>query len=327
MEEDACAICLSEPMVNPKVLATCGHSFCKACIEHLVLCGGGETCPLCRVSLPDSADKAFIEAATLMIRRERQQPLTSPVDDGEIRRTLERALALDPHHTGALVTLGETLCDQEPARAQNLLCTAIAESTEPIPAAHMALGSAMGNLGNFEGSVVELRKAIQLAKELGHTIILSNAHMNLAMTYEGMGDFQQSMREYEAAMKVDPTDYLIPFNMGVTLAQQDDTVNSIEAYKKALALEPLFFDCNLALANAYQQRIIETKNDNSFRAGYERGETAQRWLAAALRAEATASSPADLRDCKEHIDKIQKYFPNVWAIYQLRGDAAVMALM
>jgi Ring finger domain len=165
MEEDACAICLSDPKVNPKVLETCGHSFCNACIQHLVLRGGGETCPLCRESLPDSADKAFIEAATLITQTERQQSLTGPGPfDAEIRRALERALALDPHDIKALVTLVEMLIDEEPARAEQLWRTAIAELTASIVPAHMALGKTLRNLGNFEGSVVELRKVIQLAK-------------------------------------------------------------------------------------------------------------------------------------------------------------------
>jgi tetratricopeptide (TPR) repeat protein len=146
--------------------------------------------------------------------------------------------------------------------------------------------------GNFAEAVVELRKGIQLAKELGETGTLANAHMILALTYEGMGDFQQSIREYNVAMKADPTDYLIPFNMGLTLERQNDSVNSIEPFKKALTLQPHFFQGNLALADCYQRRIIETAKDNSVQqAGYEREESAQRWLGAALRARATAASP------------------------------------
>ena len=139
VEEDMCPICHSKPKVVTLVEMSIDEE-------------------------PDSADKAFIEAATLMIRRERQQPLTSPVDDGEIRRTLERALALDPHDIKLLVTLVEMLIDEEPARAEQLWRTAIAELTESIAPAHMALGKTLRNLGNFEGSVVELRKVIQLAK-------------------------------------------------------------------------------------------------------------------------------------------------------------------
>ena len=128
----------------------------------------------------------------------------------DILNALERALALDERHIGALVTLGEVLSDQDPEKGQRLLQTAIAQSNEPLPSAHLALGTALKNAGDLNGAVVEYRKAIQSAKQEGPATnyygsvshgTLAHSHMALAATYEEMGQMESSMSEYEAAIE------------------------------------------------------------------------------------------------------------------------------
>ena len=198
-----------------KVLEQCRHAFCCQCLEQFTQGAGGDaSCPLCRA--PHSADEAFADAVTLIVRAIMQYGAVSSLNiDSDIRKALEQVLILDPNHFGAMVTLGEALVEAEPIRAQQLLIKAIVESKKPVPPAHLALGKALQTAGNFNGAVSEYRKAIALAKAAKQKNLQAHARMTLAVACEEVGEMEMSLQEYKTAMEVDPTNSIIPFNMGV----------------------------------------------------------------------------------------------------------------
>jgi tetratricopeptide (TPR) repeat protein len=322
----------SRPL-NPKQLG-CGHSFCTDCIDQVrqrAFQGlNSDSCPLCRAPL--SAETAFLDAVTIIIRLERHG---GQLDDGDhsaatteelfqVVRSLERALELDENHIGALITLGEMLSDLEPNRAIPLLRKAIDQSEDPQPAALLALGTALLTLGNIHDAMNEYQKAITTGNQQQNNDVVASAHMKVAIVYEEQGQMDLAVQEYEKAMVADPDNYLVPFNLGVAL-EATDNEGAIRAYKRSLLMNTDFYATNMALANAYQRRIIENAHDNSVAAGLKRGEGVQLWLGAALRAKVGATSPPDVQDCDEHIQKIEQYFPNAWAMYREKGDSYMMA--
>jgi tetratricopeptide (TPR) repeat protein len=327
-DDNCCAICLSQPL-NPKQLG-CGHTFCTDCIDQVRLRAhqglNSALCPLCRAPL--SAETAFFDAVTIIVRLEQRHGAGhfagTTEELSQVIRSLERVLEMDDNHVGALITLGEMLSDLDPSRAILLLRKAIDQSEDSHPAALLALGTALLTLGNIDDAMNEYQKAITTGNQQRNNGVVATAHMQLAIVYEERGEMDLVVQEYEEAMVADPDNYLVPFNLGVAL-EATDNEGAIRAYKKSLLMNTAFYATNTALANAYQRRIIDDARDNSVAAGLRRGESVQLWLGAALRAKASATSPPDVQDCDEHIQKIEQYFPNAWATYREKGDSYMMA--
>ena len=71
-KHDNCAICL-DTMRNPIRLPSCGHWYCKECVEGLRQAASAkDVCPVCREPLPPGPEKLFDEAVTELMRVERQ---------------------------------------------------------------------------------------------------------------------------------------------------------------------------------------------------------------------------------------------------------------
>lgn len=332
IDDNCCAICLSQPL-KPKQLG-CGHTFCTDCIDQVRQRAyqglNSASCPLCRAPL--SADAAFVDAVTIIVRLEQRHgreldgghSAATTEELSQVIRSLERVLEMDDNHIGALITLGEMLSDLEPNRAIPLLRKAIDQSEDPQPAALLALGTALLTLGNMHDAMNEYQKAITTGNQQHNNDVVASAHMKLAIIHEERGQMDLAIEEYEKAMVADPDNYLVPFNLGVAL-EATDNEGAIGAYRKSLLMNTDFYATNMALANAYQRRIIDNASDSSVAAGLKRGEDVQLWLGAVLRAKVSAASPTDVQDCDEHVQKIEQYFPNAWAVYLEKGDSYMMA--
>ena len=71
-KHDNCAICL-DTMRNPIRLPSCGHWYCKECVERLrQVASAKDVCPVCREPLPPGPEKLFDEAVTKYMRVQRK---------------------------------------------------------------------------------------------------------------------------------------------------------------------------------------------------------------------------------------------------------------
>jgi lipopolysaccharide biosynthesis regulator YciM len=303
-----CAICLFPPN-NPEELP-CGHTFCSNCIEELRKRAyqgqGSDACPLCRRPLDGTAENFFMEAVFILMREDPLQNIESPM----ARRCLEHALALDENHYGALITFGEMISDEDPARAVDFIQRALV-ANDRDPAAILALGTALQKQGKLAESKTAYERAVKNATGNSHKGTLCHAHMKLAMLHEEMGRMDLSILAYGDARQADLANFLVPFNMGVALEEVDNE-RAISAYKEAIAMKQDFYPAIRALAKAYRQRIILGANDNSSDAGVRRGHDAQLWLAELLKARLNSPSAEETRDCDDELRSIQQHFPNVW---------------
>lgn len=338
-KDDICAICLSPPS-DPSRLS-CGHTFCKVCIEqmrkHAFRGRLNDACPICRVPLEDTAEKVFMEAVLMMVRENRINELVEVGGESEsyqtdgtmrnVQRSLERALKLDENHPGALICLGEILlANNKPKRAEQLLRLAI-EIDDTHASAFLALGKSLQMQNKQLADAMEAyERAISVAENSGSNDMLSMSCMKMAMAQEEDGNLDASIRFYNRAATANPTNFLIPFNMGVTL-EEADIDGAITAYKKACSLKPDFYPTNFALTTAYKRRIIANAHDNSRKGQFKRGKDAQRWIGAALSAKRLASNRTQLQECNEYLQEIEKYFPASWRAYQLQGDDEMMGMM
>ena len=71
-KHDNCAICL-DTMRNPIRLPSCGHWYCKECVEGLRQAASAQdSCPVCRAPLPPGPEKLFDEAQSRILRVQRK---------------------------------------------------------------------------------------------------------------------------------------------------------------------------------------------------------------------------------------------------------------
>ena len=102
-------------MRNPIRLPSCGHWYCKECVEGLRQAASAkDVCPVCREPLPPGPEKLFDEAVTKLLRVERQAerlgggwsnlPRELQREMDEVRKNLEQAA--DQGHAGAQFGLG-----------------------------------------------------------------------------------------------------------------------------------------------------------------------------------------------------------------------------
>ena len=69
------AICLEDlddPEFGPAQILDCTHRFHRACVKELRERGVQQACPMCRAKLPDSAEKMFDDAMTILVPIQRR---------------------------------------------------------------------------------------------------------------------------------------------------------------------------------------------------------------------------------------------------------------
>ena len=114
-KDDNCAICL-DTMRNPIRLPSCGHWYCKECVDRLRQAASAQdVCPVCREPLPPGPEKLFDEAVTKYLRVKR---VVERLGVGWSNLSWELQLEMDEVHE-----LFEQAADQGHAVAQyNLGC-------------------------------------------------------------------------------------------------------------------------------------------------------------------------------------------------------------
>jgi Flp pilus assembly protein TadD len=69
-----------------------------------------------------------------------------------------------------------------------------------VELAHIGLGAALGDKGDWDGAIAEFRDVTRLKPEE------AGAHFNLGLALEGKGQLQASLAEYQKAYELAPND-------------------------------------------------------------------------------------------------------------------------
>lgn len=80
------------------------------------------------------------------------------------------------------------------------------------------------------------------------------AHNNLGRMLQEKGEYKKAREHYLMAMKIMPTDMLIPYNLANTLKEQGEIDQAIFYYQKAIEINPDFFHARNNLGLAYMEK-------------------------------------------------------------------------
>ena len=107
----------------------------------------------------------------------------------EARAELERELALNPRHAGALNDLGDTyLLEHQPHKALPYLVKALAADPENADI-HRDVGTAYSDLGNYRRAEEHFKVAVSGDRD-------GSVHYKLARVYQALGEKENAAREF-----------------------------------------------------------------------------------------------------------------------------------
>ena len=160
------------------------------------------------------------------------------LDDGwplaEALPSFQRALALDPSHTGALDNLGSVLNRLDrPAEALPPLQQALALDPDDVVALNN-LGIALTKLGRPADALPHLERALEIDGERPK----SKTHLNLGNALLALGRGDEAVAQFERAITLDASDPNASFNLGATLVGLGRAPDAIAPFERAVTLAP-----------------------------------------------------------------------------------------
>jgi len=96
----------------------------------------------------------------------------------------------------------------------------------------------------------EVQYRLALARDPGYL----DAIMNLGLTLDGLGRYEEAQACYQQLIQVQPGNHLAYFNLGVTLASLGHIADAQTAYLKVLEIKPGFSYAHYNLATLFQQQ-------------------------------------------------------------------------
>lgn len=141
---------------------------------------------------------------------------------------LRRAISLDPRHADAHYHLGLVL--EEP---DGLKFLRIAANLRPNHAdTHYSVGVALGELKDYEGSIVAYREAVRLKPD--H----ASAWYNMGVMYSEVGKPDDEIEAYKSALRCDDQKVDAWANLGLALGGKQMHQEALQAYRKVTEFSP-----------------------------------------------------------------------------------------
>jgi choline-sulfatase len=153
-----------------------------------------------------------------------------------------RFLQLDPKNSQVRYQVAQILIDRgELDEASKLLNEAL--QLEPkMVAARNALGAVALKKGDLPQAEREIRAAIAQRADV------RLAHFNLALIAEERQDYRTAVDEYLKEIELHPSSYKAIFNLGRLYGQMGQREAQLNAYREAVAANPMFAEGHLYLA-------------------------------------------------------------------------------
>jgi tetratricopeptide (TPR) repeat protein len=217
--------------------------------------------------------------------------------------TLERCIALDPNHVEAMVTLADSIVEEDPDQAVSLYRRAIQTSKRPLPNVHFALACALQTKGTKESisqATDEFQRVIKqqlcTKKQTSSSPPRALAHLHLGMIHDTSGNFQAAICEYDLAIQINnPKETCIPLIIACRCnSLHNDNAKAIEYCKKVLQRRPYNCKANWLLAELCHQRLSIVPNPVN-------DEDAKSYLGCVLRLKASLAEKKDIQHCQRHL--------------------------
>lgn len=155
----------------------------------------------------------------------------------------QRALALDPSHSGTRRGLAAALLDaHRPAEAVSVLRGLLAEDGRDYETLNL-LGIAYRDLGELALAEASLLKATMVAPDF------IDPYINLGQVFEGQGDFENALKYCDIAVARRPDYYRAGMNRAILLEKMGRAHEALAAYLNLTLQHPMQQDAhhNLAL--------------------------------------------------------------------------------
>ena len=121
-------------------------------------------------------------------------------------------------------------------------------------ASHLERGLELAQVGRLDDAVAETERAA----ELDPTLV--KAHINLIILYGRKGDFQQAEEHFQAAVKLNPSQFPDAYyNYGVLLVGEGRLDEAEKAFRQALEARPSYADAHNNLGNLLERQGNSTE--------------------------------------------------------------------
>jgi tetratricopeptide (TPR) repeat protein len=107
--------------------------------------------------------------------------------------------------------------------------------------AHYYLGNALSGAGNLQESIDQYQQALRLKPDL------YDAHDNLAIVLARLGSVPEAIGHWEQALQINPRFVDAHYNLGVALMAQGQVPNAVEHFQQALWVKPDFAEAHFNL--------------------------------------------------------------------------------
>ena len=117
------------------------------------------------------------------------------------------------------------------------------------PNSNLNIGTYEQSHGNLPAAIERYQKAVKLSRNAKLT---ARAYNNLGYAYRAIGDYPSALESFKQAVKANPEFSGAWISLGITEQKSGDLSKAVQAYSRAMQLEPSDFGY-LLLAQALQQ--------------------------------------------------------------------------
>ncbi len=158
----------------------------------------------------------------------------------------EQASAISPHNAERQLALGKLYISTNSVEKADKAFARALENERLDADLHTQIGEIYLTAGNPS------KAAAAFKSSLG---IFENVHVynRLGIALRKKKRFKEAVNEYRKALKIDPADEVLYYNIGRAYFEMKDFDKAVSSLKKALDLDPDFSECHELLANAQEK--------------------------------------------------------------------------
>jgi Flp pilus assembly protein TadD/serine/threonine protein kinase len=180
---------------------------------------------------------------------------------GQALAVLEKVQQQHPADFWVNTELGGYLRSCQPPQLEEAIryFTAAVALRPQAALAHLNLGAALGDKGQYDQANTQFREAIRLKKDY------PSAHYNLGVILGKQEKHAEAEAEFRQALRLRPGDPEVHHNLGVTLNKQGKSAEAEAEIRKALRLRPAEFLPHYNLGNALRDQGKHAEAEAEFR--------------------------------------------------------------
>ncbi len=150
---------------------------------------------------------------------------------------METAAEISPNNPDRLTKLGELYLENGDTDKAEEVFKAAVKHDPNNPDRRTAIGEAFLKAGQEDRAAESFQDSLSLKQD-------TNVYNRLGIALRKKGRFKEAILEYRKAIKVDPNDEVLYYNIGRAFMQDKNFNSARKAFQKSLALDPDFADAN-----------------------------------------------------------------------------------